>query len=176
MNTNLFLKQIQNNDPSLWLLKFESTCTQTRERKTKIQIIRISRISQYIEVKSEKILKKSNIYHNIHKNNESNNAYTSYRDVNWQVMNNINEPNKLDHRCLLKWRNTWSNYLVHNTYIEKLQVDKYTNIKDLIEIHGFHNIWSEIRKNIEEIHKTIRISGQILQNTANIRIWNRSKL
>ena len=47
-----------------------------------------------------------------------------------------------DYRCPLKWGNTQSAlHLVHNTYIYwKLQIDKYTNIKDLIEIHGFHNI------------------------------------
>ena len=74
------------------------------------------------------------------------------------------------HRCPLKRGNTQPALnLVHNIRcIEKLQVDKYTNIQDLIEIHRFHNIWSEIRKNIEEIHKTGRISEQILQNTANI--------
>ena len=29
-------------------------------------------------------------------------------------IDNMNKPNKLDHRCLLKRRNTRSNYLVHN--------------------------------------------------------------
>ena len=58
---------------------------------------------------------------------------------------NMNKPNKLDHRCLLKRRNTRSNYLVHNTkYIDNYKFYKCTNFKDLIEIHGFHNNWSEI--------------------------------
>ena len=42
------------------------------------------------------------------------------------------------------------------------------NFKDLIEIHGFHNIWSEIQKKLKEICKTVRISDQILQNITNI--------
>ena len=42
------------------------------------------------------------------------------------------------------------------------------NFKDLIEIHGFHNIWSEIQKILKEIRKTVRISEQILQNITNI--------
>ena len=80
MNTNCFRKQIQNTKQ--WSLPFLSwsqhplTCTQRFEEDTK-QIIRISWISQYTEVKSEKILKKSkdlqdfkdftDIYSNIHK-------------------------------------------------------------------------------------------------------------
>ena len=58
--TNCFRKQIQNMDPSLlsWS-QHPLTCTQRFEEDTKIQIIRISWISQYTEVKSEKILKKS---------------------------------------------------------------------------------------------------------------------
>ena len=61
MNTNLFQKtntQIQTMIPPFPLLKPAPTdlYTEIRERKTKIQI-RISQISQYIEVKSEKILK-----------------------------------------------------------------------------------------------------------------------
>ena len=65
-------------------------------------------------------------------------------------IDNMNKPNKLDHRCSLKWENTRSNYLVHNIeYIDNYKLNKCTNFKDLIETHGFHNIWSEIWKNIE---------------------------
>ena len=96
-----------------------------------------------------------------------------YISVTYYKMTHIsemNEPNKYRPPLSYKTRKytTCIKFGSQHRCIEKLQVDKYTNIQDLIEIHRFHNIWSEIRKNIEEIHKTGRISEQILQNTANI--------
>ena len=44
-----------------------------------------------------------------------------------KLTSNMNEPNKLDHRCPLKQGNTQSNYLVHNTDI--LKNFKLTNIQ-----------------------------------------------
>ena len=69
MNTNCFRKQIQNNDPSLSLLKPAPTdlYAEIQREDTKIQIIRISWISQYIEVKSKKILKKSEDLQGFHR-------------------------------------------------------------------------------------------------------------
>ena len=81
---------------------------------------------------------------------------THYRDVN-VIIDNMNEPNKLDHRCLLKRRNTWPNYLAHNIeHANNYELDKCINFKDLLEIHGFHNIWSEIRQNIERNPKNVK--------------------
>ena len=69
----------------------------------------------------------------------------------------MNEPNKLDHRCPLKRGNTQPNYLVHNIeHTDKYELDKGTNFKDLLEIHRFHNIWSEIRQNIERNPKNVK--------------------
>ena len=68
---NCFRKQIQNTQQ--WSLPFLSwsqhplTCTQRFEEDTKIQILRISQISQYTEVKSEKILKKSKDLQGFHR-------------------------------------------------------------------------------------------------------------
>ena len=74
----------------------------------------------------------------------------------------MNEPNKLDHCCPLKRGNTQSNYLVHNIeYTNKYELDKCTNFKDLLEIHGFHNIWSEIRQNIERNPKNMDFRANI---------------
>ena len=82
----------------------------------------------------------------------------------------MNKPNKLDHRCPLKLGNTRSNYLVHNTkHIDNYKLNKCTNFKDLIEIHGFHNIWSEIQKNIERNSQSVKdFRENIAKNTVNL--------
>ena len=49
----------------------------------------------------------------------STNRLLKYRN---DKLTNMTEPNKLDHRCLLKQRNTRSNYLVDNI---KQITDKY---------------------------------------------------
>ena len=159
-----FKKTNTNNDPSLWLLKSEWIWLVHRSERGKqiqiIQILWILRISQYIEVKSEKILKIYGFHRYILKYPQ--NKMNTIHSTNWLLkyrndkltsnannINNMNEPNKLDHRCPLKWGNTRSNYLVHNIQIYWQTLDKCTNFKDLIEIHRFHNIWSEIQTNIE---------------------------
>ena len=99
---NLLQKQIQNTKQ--WSLPFLSwsqhplTCTQRFEEDTK-QIIRISQISQYTEVKSEKIVKKSKDIQGFHQyilkypqnmNHKMHIPVTKWhtyiRDVNWQVI------------------------------------------------------------------------------------------
>ena len=95
----------------------------------------------------------------------STNRLLKYTNDKLTITNNMNEPNKLDHRCLLKRRNTQSNYLVHNIE-NNYKLDKCTNFKDLLEIHGFHNIWSEIRQNIERNPQNVKdFRANIAKNT-----------
>ena len=67
MNTNCFKKQIRI--PPSFLLKPAPTdlYAEIRVEENKIQITRISQISQYTEVKSEKILKKSKDLQGFHR-------------------------------------------------------------------------------------------------------------
>ena len=110
------------------------------------------------------------IYTQTSTKHESHNAYTGYKMTHLfrnnahqrcklTNLSDINGPNELDHCCPLKRGNTRSAYHIWFTaYIYWNLKMKGTDITVLIEIHGFHNIWSEIWENIEEIHKTTRIT------------------
>ena len=67
----------------------------------------------------------------------------------------MNEPNKLDHRCLLKLKK-YTVQLFGTQHRTNYRLNKCTNFKDLLEIHGFHNIWSEIRQNIERNPQNVK--------------------
>ena len=133
----MFPTQTQNNGPSLWLLKSEPTCTQTSREENKNTNVRISWISQYIEVKSEKILKIyqgivriSPIYTKISITDNKRNIMHStdwLLNIEMTQIDSMYKPNKLDHSCPLKWGNTRSNYLVHN--IDILTITNWTDVQ-----------------------------------------------
>ena len=72
---------------------------------------------------------------------------------------NNRTPNKLQtNRCPLKRGNIWSEFTFGSQILKILKITIRQMIKDLIEIHGFHNIRGEIHKILLKSDKSTMIS------------------